>query len=85
MLTLFELFGPAFLFIWCGNGVSTTRFLALHTWVSCSAALSAFYVYTIRLWSDVFSTYLLSQTGKSKRKFSGAENDKSMYLHDRQI
>jgi len=34
MLTLFELFGVAFLFIWCGNGVPTPLFLALHscTW-----------------------------------------------------
>jgi len=33
MLSLFELFGVAFLFIWCGNGVPTT-FFALHscTW-----------------------------------------------------
>ena len=26
MLTLFELFGVAFLFIWCGNGVLTPLF-----------------------------------------------------------
>jgi len=26
MLTLFELFGVAFLFIWCGNGVPTPLF-----------------------------------------------------------
>jgi len=34
MLTLFELFGVAFLFIWYGNGVFTPLFLALHscTW-----------------------------------------------------
>ena len=32
--TLFELFGAAFLFIWCGNGVPTPLHLALHpyTW-----------------------------------------------------
>jgi len=29
MLTLFELFGVAFLFIWCGNGIPTLLFLAL--------------------------------------------------------
>jgi len=28
MLTLFELFGAVFLFIWCGNGVPTPLFLA---------------------------------------------------------
>jgi len=34
MLTLFELFGVAFLFIWCENGIPTHPFLALHsfTW-----------------------------------------------------
>jgi len=34
MLTSFELFGVAFLFIWCWNGVSTPLFSALHscTW-----------------------------------------------------
>jgi len=31
MVTLFELFGVAFLFIWCGNNVLTPIFLALHT------------------------------------------------------
>ena len=30
MLTLFELFGAVFLFIWCGNAVSSSLFLALH-------------------------------------------------------
>ena len=35
MLTLFELFGTVFLFIWCGNGVPTPLFLALHP---CSGA-----------------------------------------------
>jgi len=30
--TLFELFGAVFLFIWCGNGVPTPLFLALHSW-----------------------------------------------------
>jgi len=29
MLTSFKLFGAVFLFIWCGNGVPTPRFLAL--------------------------------------------------------
>jgi len=34
MLTLLELFGVAFLFTWCGDGVPTPLFLALHsfTW-----------------------------------------------------
>jgi len=32
MLTLFELFGAIFLYIWCGNSVSTPHFLALHPW-----------------------------------------------------
>jgi len=34
MLTLFELFGVAFLFMWCGNGIPTPLFLVLHscTW-----------------------------------------------------
>ena len=37
MLTLLELFGTVFLFISCGNGVSTPLCLALHTriWVNC--------------------------------------------------
>jgi len=30
MLTLFELFGAVFLFIWCENAVSTPILLALH-------------------------------------------------------
>ena len=34
MLTLFKLFGVAFLFIWCGNGIPTPLFLALHSWYS---------------------------------------------------
>jgi len=33
MLTLFELFGVAFLFIWCRNGIPTPLFLALHSCV----------------------------------------------------
>jgi len=28
MLTLFELFGVAFLFIWCGNGIPTPLFFS---------------------------------------------------------
>jgi len=31
MLALFELFGAAFLFIWCGNGIPTSLFLTLHS------------------------------------------------------
>jgi len=30
MLTLFELFGAVFLFIWCVNAVPTPLFLAIH-------------------------------------------------------
>jgi len=34
MLTLLELFGAVFLFIWCGNAVPIPLFLALHPWPS---------------------------------------------------
>jgi len=33
MLTLFELFGAVFLYIWFGNAVPTPLFLALHPWI----------------------------------------------------
>jgi len=39
MLTLFELFGAVFLFIWCGNSVTTPLFSALHP---CKKHISGF-------------------------------------------
>jgi len=57
MLTLFELFGVAFLFIWCGNAIPTPLFLARHscTWPHQSIVFKC-------VPTPLFSTALLHMT-----------------------